>query len=72
MSVTKVKTKTEGQVKEKGGDERGEMVVAMKRGVVSKVTVPSMEFKGCIWRSWDPELWFSLGSVVRLRVLLFC
>ena len=33
-------------MKEKGGDERGEMVVAMKRGVVTKVTLPSMEFKG--------------------------
>ena len=49
MSVTKVKAKTEGQVKEtefKESDDLGEKGVAMEGGVVAKVVVQSMKLKG--------------------------
>ena len=75
MSVTKVKAKTEGLVKEKEfkeSDERGEKVVAMKGGVVAKATVPSMNPRVEFGEFGVLESWLSLEFAVRFRVLLVC
>ena len=71
MSVNEVKAKTEGQVKEKES-VRGETGCGDEELCNREGDGAVHEVQGLNSESWVTELWLSLESVVKFRVLMVC